>query len=144
MAKTFFKEFFIILLICVAIILIMAVIFYNYIPTNKIIPAKVTAYKTPENIQAEITEDTIGSYTTQEKEYTIENSDLSKYQVTQSYNPGKPDPFSEYSEADVTDNNNTNSAANNNNGNNNNNNNKVDENVTDNYYTSENVNKGTK
>ena len=53
MAKTFFKEFFIILLICVAIILIMAVIFYNYIPTNKIIPAKVTAYKTPENIQAE-------------------------------------------------------------------------------------------
>ena len=94
MAKTFFKEFFIILLICVAIILIMAVIFYNYIPTNKIIPAKVTAYKTPENLQTEITEDTIGSYTTQEKEYTIENSDLSKYQVTQSYNPGKPDPFS--------------------------------------------------
>ena len=142
MAKTIFKEFFIILLVCVAIILIMAVIFYNYIPTNKIIPAKVTAYKTPENIQTEITEDTIGSYTTQEKEYTIENSVLSKYQVTQSYNPGKPDPFAEYSEANVVDNDNTNSETNNNEDNNNDN--KVDENVTDNYYTSENINKGTK
>ena len=142
MAKSIFKEILIILLACVAIVLIMAVIFYNYIPTNKIIPAKVTAYKTPENIQTEITEDTIGSYTTQEKEYTIENSDLSKYQVTQSYNPGKPDPFAEYSEANVVDNDNTNSETNNNEDNNNDN--KVDENVTDNYYTSENINKGTK
>lgn len=135
MAKTIFKEIFIMLLVCVAIILIMAVIFYNYIPTNKIIPTKVTAYKTPDNIQAEITEDTIGSYTTQEKEYTIQDSDLSKYQVTQSYNPGKPDPFAEYSEADVSGNNIDNNTGSNNN---------VDKNTTDNYYNSENINKGTK
>ena len=139
MTKKIFKEVFIILLVCVAIILIMAVIFYNYIPTNKIIPAKVTAYKTPENIEAEITEDTIGSYTTQEQEYTIDNTDLSKYQATQSYNPGKPDPFAEYSEANVITNN-----INNNGGSSSNNNQNVDENVTDNYYTSQNVNTGTK
>lgn len=139
MTKKIFKEVFIILLVCVAIILIMAVIFYNYIPTNKIIPAKVTAYKTPENIEAEITEDTIGSYTTQEQEYTIDNADLSKYQATQSYNPGKPDPFAEYSEANVITNN-----INNNGGSSSNNNQNVDENVTDNYYTSQNVNTGTK
>lgn len=139
MTKKIFKEVFIILLVCVAIILIMAVIFYNYIPTNKIIPAKVTAYKTPENIEAEITEDTIGSYTTQEQEYTIDNADLSKYQATQSYNPGKPDPFAEYSEANVITNN-----INNNGGSSSNNNQNVDENVTDNYYTSQNVSAGTK
>ena len=140
MAKKIFKEVFIILLVCVAIILIMAVIFYNYMPTNKIIPAKVTAYKTPENIEAEITEDTIGSYTTQEQEYTIDDTDLSKYQATQSYNPGKPDPFAEYSEANVITNNIDDTGANSSNNNNQN----VDENVTDNYYTSQNVNTGTK
>lgn len=139
MAKKIFKEVFIILLVCIAIILIMAVIFYNYMPTNKIIPAKVTAYKTPENIEAEITEDTIGSYTTQEQEYTIDDTDLSKYQATQSYNPGKPDPFAEYSEANVITNN-----INNNGGSSSNNNQNVDENVTDNYYTSQNVSAGTK
>lgn len=133
MVKTIFKEVFIILLVCIAIILIMAVIFYNYIPTNKIIPAKVTAYKTPENIETEITEDTIGSYTTQETEYTIDNTDLTQYQVTQSYNPGKPDPFAEYSEANVTGNTAEPSG-----------NNSVDRNTTDNYYTSENINTGTK
>lgn len=135
MAKTIFKEIMIILLICIAIILIMAVLFYNYIPTNKIIPTKVTAYQTPENIQVEISENTIGSYTTQEKEYTIENTDLSKYQVSQSYNPGKPDPFSEYSEEDTTGNDTID---------NNGNSNSVDQNTSDNYYNSENVNKGTK
>ncbi len=139
MTKKIFKEVFIILLVCIAIILIMAVIFYNYMPTNKIIPAKVTAYKTPENIEAEITEDTIGSYTTQEQEYTIDDTDLSKYQATQSYNPGKPDPFAEYSEANVITNN-----INNSDGSSSNNNQNVDENVTDNYYTSQNVNTGTK
>ena len=142
MAKSIFKEILIMLLVCIAIILIMAVIFYSSMPSNKVMPTKVTAYKTPENVQAEITEDTIGSYTTQEKEYTLENTDLSKYQVTQSYNPGKPDPFAEYSEAEVTQNT-TDETSNNNNGNNNNTND-IDENVTDNYYTAENVNKGTK
>lgn len=135
MAKTILKEVFIILLICVAIILLMAVIFYNYIPTNKIIPAKVTAYTTPENIEAEITENTIGSYTTQDKDYTIENTDLNKYQATQSYNPGKPDPFAEYSE-EVVPNNEIN--------NNGNQQEPVDQNITDNYYTSQNVITGTK
>ena len=135
MAKSIFKEIVIILLVCVAIALIMAVIFYNYIPTNKIIPAKVTAYQTPENIEAEITENTIGSYTTQDKDYTIDNTDLSKYQQTQSYNPGKPDPFAEYSEQ---------TAPTNETGNTGNNEEPVDQNVTDNYYTSQNVGAGTK
>lgn len=135
MAKSIFKEILIILLACVAIVLIMAVIFYNYIPTNKVIPAKVTAYQTPENVEAEIVEDTIESYnTSSEKNYTIENSDLTKYKATSSYDPGKPDPFAEYSEGTVsnTDTNQGNTSG------------TVDENTTDNYYTSQNIISGGK
>lgn len=136
MAKSIFKEILIILLACVAIVLIMAVIFYNYIPTNKVIPAKVTAYKTPENVEAEIVEDTIESYnTSSEKNYTIENSDLTMYKATSSYDPGKPDPFAEYSGGTVS--NTDTSQGGSTSG-------VVDENVTDNYYTSQNVGSGGK
>lgn len=137
--KSIIKEIFIILLTCVAIVLIMAVIFYNYIPTNKVVPTKVTAYKTPENIESEITADTIGNYTTQEENFTVEQTDLNRYKQTKSYNPGKPDPFAEYTEEvvpsnEVTEGNvaGTNTST------------KPNPNVTDNYYTSQNVNKGTK
>ena len=140
MIKSIIKEIFIILLVCVAIVLVMAVIFYNYIPTNKVVPTKVTAYQTPENIESEITADTIGNYTTQEENFTVEQTDINRYKQTKSYNPGKPDPFAEYTEEVVTGNttdgengttaNTTRPTAN--------------PNVTDNYYTSQNVNKGTK
>ena len=90
-----------------------------------------------ENQLAEITENTIGSYTTQDKDYTIDNTDLSRYQQIQSYNPGKPDPFAEYSEQTVP----TNETGSGNSGNNDE---PVDQNVTDNYYTSQNVGSGTK
>ena len=135
MAKSILKEVLIILLACVAIVLIMAVIFYNYIPTNKVVPAKVTAYQTPENVEAEIVEDTIESYnTSSEKNYTIENSDLTMYKATSSYDPGKPDPFAEYTEgtASNTDTNQENTSG------------TVDENTTDNYYTSQNIISGGK
>lgn len=133
MAKTIFKEILIILLVCVAIILLMAVIFYNYIPTNKVIPAKVTAYQLPQNVEEIINETTIDSYNSSSINYTIDNADLSKYQATQSYNPGKADPFAEYSENSVGSTNNSGTSSE-----------PVDENVTDNYYTSQNVGAGTK
>ena len=135
MAKTILKEILIILLVCVAIVLLMAVIFYNYIPTNKVIPAKVTAYQLPQNVEEIINETTIDSYNSSSINYTIDNADLSKYQATQSYNPGKADPFS----AAVED---TNLPTNNNGTGTNNE--PVDQNVTDNYYTSQNVGSGTK
>lgn len=135
MAKTIIKEIFIILLVCIAIVLVMALVFYEYVPSNKSIPAKVEAYKTPANIQTEITENTIESYTTQEHDYTIENTDLSKYQASQSYNPGKANPFEEYSDSTNGGNTGTENKVQNNN---------VDKNVTDNYYTSQNVESGTK
>ena len=135
MAKTIFKEVLIILLVCVAIVLLMAVIFYNYIPTNKVIPAKVTAYQLPQNVEEIINETTIDSYNSASINYTIDNADLSKYQATQSYNPGKADPFSATTEDTNTTINNNDAGTSNE---------SVDQNVTDNYYTSQNVGSGTK
>ncbi len=130
MAKTIFKEVLIILLVCVAIILLMAVIFYNYIPTNKVIPAKVTAYKLPQNVEDIINETTVDSLNMTTVNYTIDNSDLNRYEEAKSYNPGKADPFSEYTENAPAVTNDTNSGTSNE---------PVDENVTDNYYNSQNV-----
>ena len=137
MAKSIFKEILIILLVCVAIVLLMAVIFYNYIPTNKVIPAKVTAYQLPQNVEEIINETTIDSFNSSSINYTIDNSDLTRYEAAQSYNPGKADPFAEYTEdaPASTDDDDSNSGANSE---------AVDENVTDNYYTSQGVGGGTK
>ena len=40
------KQIFIALLMIIAIALVLALIFYQYIPTNKMVPAKVQAYST--------------------------------------------------------------------------------------------------
>ena len=51
--KSITKEIFIILLLCIAICLIFGVIFYDYIPTNKVVPSTVEAYKTSNTIKDE-------------------------------------------------------------------------------------------
>ena len=136
MVKSIFKEILIILLVCVAIVLIMAVIFYNYIPTNKVIPAKVTAYQLPQNVEEIINETTIDSFNSSSINYTIDNSDLTRYEAAQSYNPGKADPFAAYTEEPTASTNETTNGGTSSE--------PVDENVTDNYYTSQNVGSGTK
>ena len=135
MAKSIFKEILIILLVCVAIVLLMAVIFYNYIPTNKVIPAKVTAYQLPQNVEEIINETTIDSFDSSSINYTIDDSDLTRYEQVQSYNPGKADPFSAYTEEPTGNTNETNNDGTSE---------PVDQNVTDNFYTSQGVGGGTK
>lgn len=96
MIKTIIKEFFIMILLCIAIILILGVLFYDFIPTNKVVPNKIEAYVTPENIQTEIREE-ITELETAEVSYEITSSDLSLYKQSNSYVsyvPGKVDPFS--------------------------------------------------
>ena len=53
MAKKVIKEIIIILLLCLAIILVLGVLLYEYVPINKIIPEAVS-YTTPEDISEEI------------------------------------------------------------------------------------------
>ena len=87
MVKSVIKEICIMLLLCVAIVLILGVIFYDYIPTNKAVPSKLEAYVTPENVQSEIEEE-ITQINKVEVTYQITGSDLNLYKS------GKRDPFS--------------------------------------------------
>lgn len=93
MIKSVLKEVCIMLLLCIAIVLILGVIFYDSIPSNKAVPNKLSAYTTPENVQTEIDEEVSGMNKV-EVSYEITSSDLTLYKQTQSYTPGKPDPFS--------------------------------------------------
>ena len=51
--KSIVKEIFIILLLCIAVCLVFGVIFYDYIPNNKVVPSTVEAYKTSNTIKDE-------------------------------------------------------------------------------------------
>lgn len=93
MIKTIFKEFTIILLLCIAILLILSILFYDYNPINKIIPNKI-AYTAPENIKNELEQETVtNSIQVQNKVYRVEGSDLNIYKKSQSYDPSKDNPF---------------------------------------------------
>lgn len=92
MAKTIIKEIFIMLLLCIAIVLILGILFYDYIPTNRVIPTK-EAYVTPNDVKEEINEQ-ITEIEKTEISYEITDADLNIYKQSSSYKPGKKDPFS--------------------------------------------------
>ena len=93
MKKNIFKEIIIVLLLALAIILILGVLLYEYVPANKIIPEKVS-YTTPEEIKVELEQDV--SEETEELyiDYHIDSTQLNNYQKIQEYVPGKKNPFS--------------------------------------------------
>ena len=94
MAKNIIKEIIIVLLLCLAIILILGVLLYEYVPTNKVIPEKVS-YVTPEKVKEELNKaDSANIITTYE--YNVEASDLNNYKRVSDYVPGKQNPFSSY------------------------------------------------
>ena len=90
--KSIIKEIIIILLLCIAICLILGVIFYNYIPTNKVVPSKVEAYSTSDSIKEEINEEIV-EYPKQNIVFEITDSDLTLYRKSDSYDAGKANPF---------------------------------------------------
>ena len=94
MAKNIIKEIIIVLLLCLAIILVLGVLLYEYVPSNKVIPEKVS-YTTPENVKEELNKaDNTNVITTYE--YNVEASDLNNYKRVSDYVPGKQNPFSSY------------------------------------------------
>lgn len=126
MVKSIIKEICIMILLCVAIALILGILFYDYIPTNKIIPSK-EAYYTPNEVKAEIDEQ-ITEIEKTEISYEVTDADLNVYKQTSSYRPGKPDPFSLIdTQNNVTGNTSGNTGTQ---GNNNNENNKGQDNTT--------------
>ena len=137
MVKTIFKEIFIMLLLCIAIVLILGILFYDYIPTNRVIPAK-EAYTTPENVKEEI-EEQITEIEKTEVSYEITDSDLNIYKQTSSYKPGKRDPFSLVTETagNTTDNNTQKDTNDEKDNNNNDSTSDTDENSTNTFFDDE-------
>lgn len=91
MAKIIIKEVIITILLCVAIVLVLGVLFYDYNPMNKIVPSKI-AYATPDNIKEELQEEVTELEKT-DIVYTIQGSDLNKYLNNKSYVKGNANPF---------------------------------------------------
>ena len=94
--KRFLKELMITVLLCIALVLILAVIFYDYIPINKTIPEPVE-YAMPESL-SEVKEELKNAVEEEEEKiivtYEIDDSDLNGYKKQGSYKEGKVDPFS--------------------------------------------------
>ena len=92
MVKSVLKEIFIILLLSIAILLILGILFYEYIPINRVIPEK-EAYVTPNEVQEEIAEEITESEKV-EVTYEVTDADLNIYKQTGSYTEGRANPFS--------------------------------------------------
>ena len=92
--KMIIKETIITLLICIAILLVLAIVFYDYNPLNKVVPGQI-AYTTPNEIQKEISGTNIENVLDYSYNvvYKIENADLQKYKNSERYVPGKEHPF---------------------------------------------------
>ena len=142
MAKNIIKQIIVTVLIGIAIVLVLAIILYKYIPSNQKVPSKVSEYKTPENVASEITENlTAEEIEPLNRTFEITDSDLYLYKRSQSYNPGKSDPFSEYT---VESTNETNSSSDVKGKGASSGSTTTDKNVTDNYYKAANVSGGSK
>ena len=132
--KNVIKEIAIMLLLLAAIILGLGVLFYDYIPSSKVVPT-VLEYKTPNNIKEELSETVTNNTEEVLITYQVDSKDLKVYEKTKDYNAGNPNPFSYYT--------NSNNSNNTNNDKNNINNTNTGSNTTNNGTFFEN-NKGTK
>ena len=94
MAKSILKEVIIVLLIALAIILILGIFLYDYIPTNKVVP-KIEQYQIPNSIKNELEEDITEMEETKEIIYEIDGTDLKNYEKSKDYVKGKVNPFSQ-------------------------------------------------
>ena len=101
MAKKVIKEIIIMLLLVLAIILILGVLLYEYVPSNKIIPDEV-AYTTPEAVQEELSKSENVDNDEVILTYSVDSTDLDNYERINTYVPGKPNPFSPYDETSTS------------------------------------------
>ena len=95
MAKNIVKEIIIVLLLCLAIILILGILLYEYAPMSKTIPNPVS-YTTPEEVQQELATSADVDEDKIIMTYEIDSTDLNNYERINDYQPGKANPFSSY------------------------------------------------
>ena len=107
MAKNVIKEIIIILLLCLAIILILGILLYEYVPMTKTIPNPVS-YTVPEEVETEIqdtSDDVLLSFNNDSE--SIDSTELNNYERINNYQPGKANPFSSYEDTTSTSGENT-------------------------------------
>lgn len=92
MIKTIIKEGGIVILLLIAIALTLGIIFYDYIPDSKTLPAKVETHAFPEDIKEEL-QSSLKEEQNIVRTYYIDSSDLSLYESTKEYDKGKVNPF---------------------------------------------------
>ena len=97
MLKSIIKEIIIMLLVCLAILLVLCVLLYDFIPSNKVLPAEVS-YAPSEEIKHELESAVKGEQTEVVLSYEVTSTDLKNYEKSDDYNAGKVNPFSEYIE----------------------------------------------
>ena len=110
MAKKVIKEIIISLLLCLAIILLLGILLYEYVPTTKTIPNAVS-YTTPENIKQELANSEGVDESQIIMTYEVDSTDLNNYKRIQNYKPGKANPFSSYETTETNGTNTTNNNA---------------------------------
>ena len=92
MAKNVIREIIIVLLLCLAIILILGILLYEYAPMSKTVPNPVS-YTTPENVQQELANTTSVDDSQIIMTYEVDSTDLRNYERINDYQPGKANPF---------------------------------------------------
>ena len=101
MTKNIVKEMIIFLLLALAIILILGVLLYKYVPANKIIPEKVS-YTTPENVKEELSTSENVDDSQVIMTYEVTATDLTNYKKTKDYVSGKKNPFESINSQNTT------------------------------------------
>ena len=95
MTKNVIKEIIISLLLCLAIILLLGILLYDYVPITKTVPNPVS-YQTPQSVKKELAESTTINEEQVIMTYEVDSTDLNNYRSIQNYKPGKANPFSSY------------------------------------------------
>lgn len=100
--KNSIREITILLLWILAVILILGVLLYQYVPVNKIIPETIS-YTTPEEVKAELQNENSSENAEEDTlplKYNIDATELNNYKKIQEYVPGKKNPFASITQND--------------------------------------------
>lgn len=92
MVKKISKEIVIIILLLVAIVLVLGVFLYDYIPTSKIVP-KIEPYEVAESVKKELSEEVSDDQGQTVITYEVDDTDLTMYEKGKDYQKGKANPF---------------------------------------------------
>ena len=100
MAKTIIKETGIVLLMISTIGLFFTIVFYDYIPNDKVVPIRIQPYSMSDEVKNELKGNAIEEQNVV-RTYYIDSSDLTMYESTNNYDKGKVNPFADYSSSSV-------------------------------------------